>query len=192
ASGGAGADLNKVVQPDIALRTNFNPLALFAPSITTDADGHAQVDVQLPDNLTRYRIMAVAVAGENQFGSAEANLTARLPLMVRPSAPRFLNFGDRFELPVVLQNQTDQEMEVNVAVQAANIDLTDVEQTQVVSGSAQLESAGQTVKVPANDRVEVRFPAATMSAGTARFQIAAVSGDNSDAATVDLPVYTPA
>jgi hypothetical protein len=30
-----------------------------------------------------------------------ANLTARLPLMVRPSAA-LLNFGDRFELPVVL------------------------------------------------------------------------------------------
>ena len=28
-----------------------------------------------------------------------ANLVARLPLMVRPSAPRFLNFGDQFELP---------------------------------------------------------------------------------------------
>jgi alpha-2-macroglobulin len=28
--------------------------------------------------------------------------------MVRPSAPRFLNFGDQFELPVVVQNQTDE------------------------------------------------------------------------------------
>ena len=27
--------------------------------------------------------------------------------MVRPSPPRFLNFGDTFELPVVVQNQTD-------------------------------------------------------------------------------------
>ncbi|MEZ4710683.1 MAG: alpha-2-macroglobulin family protein [Caldilineaceae bacterium] len=188
----ANADLNKAAQPGITLRTNFNPLALFAPSITTDADGHAQVDVQLPDNLTRYRIMAVAVAGENKFGSAEANLTARLPLMVRPSAPRFLNFGDRFELPIVLQNQTDEAMEVNVAVQASNIDLTDVEADAGISATQQLESAGQTVTVPANDRVEVRFPAAAMSAGTARFQIAAVSGSDTDAASVELPVYTPA
>ena len=37
--------------------------------------------------------------------------------MVRPSAPRFLNFGDHFELPVVLQNQTDEPMAVEVVVQ---------------------------------------------------------------------------
>ena len=51
--------------------------------------------------------MVVAVAGGKQFGKGESTITARLPLMVRPSPPRFLNFGDRFELPVVLQNQTD-------------------------------------------------------------------------------------
>ena len=39
--------------------------------------------------------------------------------MVRPSPPRFLNFGDRFELPVVVQNQTDAPMTVDVAVRAA-------------------------------------------------------------------------
>ncbi|MBK9603343.1 MAG: hypothetical protein IPO36_16110 [Anaerolineales bacterium] len=47
--------------------------------------------IQLPDNLTRYRVMVVAVdEGGSQFGMGESNLTARLPLMVRPSAPRFL------------------------------------------------------------------------------------------------------
>jgi hypothetical protein len=35
---------------------------------------------------------------------------------------------------------------------------------------------GRRVTVPANDRVEVRFPAAARSAGTARFQVGAVSG----------------
>ena len=162
----------------IQVRSDFNPLATFAPAVRTDANGQATVTVSLPDNLTRYRVMVVAVAGGNQFGSAEANLTARLPLMVRPSAPRFLNFGDSFELPVVLQNQTGELMTVNVAVQAGNIELTN--------------SAGQRVTIPANDRVELRFPATTIMPGTARFQIAAVSIAYADAATVELPVYTPA
>jgi len=48
------------------------------------------------------------------------------------------------------------------------------------------------VTVPANDRVEVRFPASTQMAGTARIQIAAISGTYADAAVVELPVYTPA
>ena len=162
----------------IRVRADFNPLAVFAPAVRTDADGRARVPVKLPDNLTRYRVMAVAVDEGRQFGMGESNLVARLPLMVRPSAPRFLNFGDRFELPVVLQNQTDEPMQVDVVVQASNIELTG--------------SAGLRVSVPARDRVEVRFPASTQRAGTARFQIAAVSGSYADAATIELPVYTPA
>jgi uncharacterized protein YfaS (alpha-2-macroglobulin family) len=162
----------------IRVRTDFNPLATFAPEVRTDASGRAQVEVALPDNLTRYRVMVVAVAGGSQFGSAEANLVARLPLMVRPSAPRFLNFGDRFELPVVLQNQTDEALTVDLALQTSNLELTG--------------SQGQRVTIPARDRVEVRFPATTIMAGTARFQVAAVSGAFADAASGELPVYTPA
>ena len=166
------------VEP-IRIRMDFNPLATFAPEVHTDDNGKARVKVVVPDNLTRYRVMVVAVdSGGSKFGSAESNLTARLPLMVRPSAPRFLNFGDNFELPVVLQNQTDQPMTVDVVLQATNLVLTG--------------DQGLQVNVPAHDRIEVRFPAATDRAGTTRFQVAAVSGDYTDAATVELPVYTPA
>ena len=50
-------------------------------------------------------------------------------------------------------------MTVEVAARATNLEL---------------ENAGLRVTVPANDRVEVRFPAATVMAGTARIQIAAI------------------
>ncbi len=162
----------------IKVRQDFNPLATFSPTVKTDADGHATVQVKVPDNLTRYRVMAVAVAGGKQFGMGESNVTARLPLMVRPSAPRFLNFGDSFELPVVVQNQTDFPMDVHVGVRTTNAELTD--------------GGGRRVTVPANDRVEVRFPTSAAKAGTARFQIAAVSGEWADAAEISLPVWTPA
>lgn len=162
----------------IRTRADFDALALFAASVPTDAAGRAQVAVTLPDSLTRYRVMAVAATMGNAFGSGESTVTARLPLMVRPSAPRFLNFGDRFELPVVVQNQTDQAMTVAVAVRARNAVL--------VSGQ------GRRVSVPANDRVEVRFPAAAASPGAARFQVGAVSGRWADASEVRLPVWTPA
>src|SRR5690606_9612498 len=104
--------------PAIALRTNFEALALFAPAEKTGGNGSLAVKIKLPDNLTRNRNIAVAVSGEKQFGKREATLLARLPLMVRPSPPRFLNYGDRFELPVVLQNQTDAPLTVKVAARA--------------------------------------------------------------------------
>ena len=145
------------------------------PTIT----GKAVVKINLPDNLTRYRVMVVAVDKTgNQFGSGEANITARLPLMVRPSAPRFLNFGDRFEMPIVLQNQTSEDLETDVIIQVSNLQLQG--------------DLGMRVSVPANDRIEVRFPISAEMAGTAKFRVAAVSGSYADAASGELPVYTPA
>jgi len=181
----------------IQTRIDFNALAFFAASLPTDANGRASVKVKLPDNLTRYRVMAVAVAGDKQFGAGESAITARLPIMARPSAPRFLNFGDKVELPVVVQNQTDQPLKVDVAVRAANADFVaphsggngSAPQSLPPKGGA---TNGLRVTVPANDRVEVRFPATTTKPGTARFQIAAASGKWADAAEISLPVWTPA
>jgi uncharacterized protein YfaS (alpha-2-macroglobulin family) len=175
----APGDRTPAAQPGaIAVRSDFNPLAAFAPALRTGPDGEASLLIKVPDNLTRYRVMVVAVDGSGrQFGTGESNITARLPLMVRPSAPRFLNFGDQFELPVVLQNQTNAALTVEVVARASNLEL---------------QNTGLRVSVPANDRIEVRFPASTIEAGTARLQVAAVSGTYADAAVVELPVYTPA
>jgi alpha-2-macroglobulin len=162
----------------IRVRSDFSALAVFAPSVPTDAMGRAQVKVKLPDSLTRYRVMVVAAAGDRQFGSGESTITARLPLMLRPSPPRFLNFGDEFELPVVVQNQTGEKLEIDVAVRAANAALPD--------------GMGRRVSVPAHDRVEVRFPVKADSPGTARFQAGAVAGPWADASEWSLPVWTPA
>ncbi len=168
----------------IAVRADFDALAVFAPSVTTDADGRATVDVDLPDSLTRYRVLAVAASGADRFGKGEGTLTARLPLQVRPSAPRFANFGDAFELPVVVHNTTDTDLEADVVLETANLD---------VEGPAGTRQAGRRVAVPAGDRVEVRFPVTASDAGTARFRATAVTatGGAADSATVALPVYTP-
>ncbi len=177
AATGAMADAAGRPGPAINVRANFVPLAVFVAAATTDAGGRISVPFTLPSNLTRYRVMAVAVHGEQRFGTGESGITARQPLMVRPSAPRFLNFGDRFDLPVVLQNQTGAPMTVDVAVRASGLSLAE---------------AGKRVTVPAGDRVEVRFAAEATQAGPAHVQIVAASGRNGDAAELTLPVYTPA
>ncbi|MFW5878224.1 MAG: alpha-2-macroglobulin family protein, partial [Myxococcota bacterium] len=161
----------------IAVRTDLAPLALFAPDLVTGAGGKAETELSLPDNLTRYRVMAVATDGAKRFGSGESTVTARLPLMVRPSLPRFLNLGDQSALPFVVQNQTDEDMTAALAVRAAGLELG--------------EDAGYRFHVPAQDRVEVRLSASAGRVGTVRVQVAAAAGEWSDAAEVSLPVWTP-
>lgn len=163
----------------IQLRFNFNPLAIFSPEEKTNQDGKVSVNFKLPDNLTRYRVMAVAADSTGKkFGNYASNLTARLPLMVRLSMTRFLNYGDRFEIPVILQNQTDQDLETSVVVEVSNLNLGETRAMKVI--------------VPANNRVEVRFPGETAMTGEAFIQVVAVAGSYADAARISIPVYTPA
>jgi alpha-2-macroglobulin len=178
ARGGESKDRQSAPPQSFSVRSNFDALAVFKGHLGTDKDGHTTVQVKLPDNLTRYRVMAVAVEGSERFGSSDQLLTARLPLMVRPSLPRFLNFGDKASLPVVIQNQTNKAVTVKVIGQA--------------NGVKWLGSAGREVEVPAKDRVEVRFQAEADQVGQAHFRFGVVAGENSDAATLSLPVYTPA
>ncbi|HQU92924.1 MAG TPA: alpha-2-macroglobulin family protein, partial [Pyrinomonadaceae bacterium] len=174
----------------INLRENFNALAVWSPSVKTDSNGRATVDVKLPDNLTRYRVTAVSVDAGKRFGKTESNITAKQPLMVRPSAPRFMNFGDQIQLPVVVQNQTDKDMAVDVALRTSNAQIVDA--ASGVAGGTPAVQSGRRVLVKANSREEVRFPVTTVKAGTARFQIAVSSGSFADAAEISLPVWTPA
>lgn len=175
ASLAAGA--NQADQPAIELRTNFDALAVFEPEVTTDSQGRAVIEVPLPDNLTRYRVMVVATADATDAGTGESNITARLPVTVRPTPPQFANFGDVFEFPVIVQNATDEPLDVDVALRSTNLS---------VDGRA-----GTAVTVPANDRVEVRFHVSAVEAGVARYQVAATAGSFADAAEGEFPVYTP-
>ncbi|HNG93861.1 MAG TPA: alpha-2-macroglobulin family protein, partial [Acidobacteriota bacterium] len=165
-------------QPPIRLRTHFSPLVAFSPSVVTNNQGRATVEIELPDNLTRYRILVFAAAGDNLFGKGDSVLTARFPLMVRPSAPRFLNLGDQCELPVVIQNQEAVPLTVEVAVRSQYLTFP--------------EGAGRRVIVPANDRRELRIPATPIRIGPAIIDVAASTDDESDGAQAKLKIYTPA
>lgn len=189
-----GISLAGAPDAPIDLRTDFSALALYAPAIRTDAQGRAEIRLDLPDSLTRYRVMAIAVAGARQFGAGESTVTARQPLMLRPSPPRFANFGDRFELPIVLQNQTDAPMQVELAASAINADFiaTLADTPSDAEAAKRIASTGRRVTVPAQDRVEVRIPTATLQAGRARFQVVASTGTDSDAQSFEFPVWTPA
>ncbi len=103
----------------IEVRSNFTAIANFTPSVVTDKNGNVTVEFKLPDSLTKYRVWAVAVT-DRKFGLGDASVVAKLPFMVRPSFPRFLNLGDKAECSVVLQNQTDQDLVVRVAARCTN------------------------------------------------------------------------
>jgi len=162
---------------EVSVRKNFSALALFSPTTQTDENGEAKIKFTLPDSLTRYRITVIAAKDANRFAYGENNITAQLSLMVRPMPPRFSNVGDRFELPVVIQNISDHTIETDIVLRAQNLHLE--------------KNSGWRINVPANDRVEVRFPVKPESPGIAEGDVVIHGDDHFDAAHFSLPIWTP-
>jgi hypothetical protein len=82
------------------------PLAYYG-AITTDASGNASASFAVPDDLTTWRVMAVAIAQDDaHFGTADATFVSTLPLMANPLLPQFARPGDEMDVGASVMNQT--------------------------------------------------------------------------------------
>lgn len=173
-------DANQAMAQEVSLRTLFATTAHFESELMTDSDGNASVEIEMPENLTSFRIMAVAVDPEqkDRFGSGEASVRVRKSIMLRPSLPRFLNMGDSFEASIMVDNQSDEHQAVMVGTRGVNVKM--------------LGSVETVLEIPAGEAREVRFPMAVDHVGIMRLQFAALSNNGRDATQLDVPVLVPA
>ncbi len=100
-----------------AARQKFMACAHWASSLRTDVKGRVETAFEAPDNLTRYRIMAVAHAGTDRFGNGAAPITIHKPLMIEPSMPEFARVGDRLVARAVVLNRTDASVKADVTLE---------------------------------------------------------------------------
>ena len=167
--GGGGGELD--------VRRDFRQTAYFNPRILTDARGEAKVSFKLPESLTTYRLMAVAVARDDRYGYSQQRVTTSKPLMARPALPRFLRAGDSFEASVVVSKKDLSAGKVRVRA--------------VFSGVEVVGPQEREVEVPRDGSLEVRFPARAPRAGEASVRFEVSAGSERDAASVALRVSPP-
>lgn len=98
------------------VRKNFQALAFWHGSLITGPDGRVAAEFTAPDNLTSFRVMAVAILG-NRFGAAAERFQVNKPLMLEPSLPAFGNVGDQIDLTAVLHNTTKEALTIEVSTQ---------------------------------------------------------------------------
>jgi uncharacterized protein YfaS (alpha-2-macroglobulin family) len=160
-------------------RSRFLATAYWNPAIETDADGRAQVTFQAPDNLTAYRLMAVAADAGERFGSGDRRITVRKPLQIMSAMPRFLNVGDEIHGGVLVINDTGKPGTAVVDAQ--------------LTGGAELRKGGhQEIAVPAGGRAPVAFAVRASHAGEVRVRVKAALGAESDGLELHIPVRYPA
>lgn len=87
-------------------RTDFKALAYYNGSVLTDANGNAQITFKLPDDLTIWRVMAVATDGNLRFGNGDATFITTKPLLTNAILPQFARPGDRILAGLSVTNNT--------------------------------------------------------------------------------------
>lgn len=172
-AGGEGVNLEGV-----DLRSRFIPTAFWEPAVRTGPTGEAKVSFRLPDNLSKFRVMAVAHAGK-RFGSGESKLTVSKPLLMRPSLPRLARIGDSFKAGVVLHNYSTQTVRSAVRL--------DLDAAAVSAGGEGV----QEVALGPGKAVEVLWACKAERAGVAVFNFRAAAGKETDGLRWQVPVTVP-
>ncbi|AKT39109.1 uncharacterized protein CMC5_032560 [Chondromyces crocatus] len=160
AGDGGGSERTMVSQT----RKDFVETALWRPDLRTDAEGRASVRFKLPDNLTRFRMMAVALDRGGKGAMAESDFTVRKPLMLVPVVPRFAARGDRFELSAMVHNNTEAP----------------------VAATVRLGEKTAPVTVPAGGHSRVAFPFEAREGGEQALSFAVADGTGKVRDAVDL------
>jgi len=158
------------------VRSKFVASAYWAPMLVTDEHGEIPIAFTAPDNLTAFRLMAVAADHGDRFGAGELRLTVTKPVMASPALPRFLRGGDAATVGVVVHNRTERAGRATVTAKATGATLT---------------GATQVVDVPGNGATRVRFAAKAADAAAATFEFTVALGGDRDAVRVTVPIDRP-
>ena len=171
--GGEGAALRRL-SPVSAER--IRPVVLWHGPVRTDAEGKAVVEFSVPKYGGRLRLMAMAAAGK-RFGSGEAPVFVRGPVMLKEHFPRFLAPSDEALVPVVLYNNTDATTEVRLRVGISGpVSLVSQPGAEVV-GDEKISSSSATYTVTvgaqSSQAVDVGLKASGDRIGAARISLIA-------------------
>lgn len=169
--GGGGGLLSKLGGAD--LRSHFQFTPYFNAHVRTNEQGQATVTFTLPDNLTTFRLMAIANTVQ-EFGAGQASVKVSKPLMITPKMPRFARRGDKFSCGAVVFNYEDTKGDITVEAQAG--------------GALRLNGGVQKIHVDKGAAKEVYWPCQTAGTGTAQLKLAAQGTQAKDGVEITLPV----
>ncbi|MDD4319503.1 MAG: Ig-like domain-containing protein [Candidatus Peribacteraceae bacterium] len=168
--GGGGGDF------ETRKRGTFKDTAYWNPSVLTDDQGKASVSFALPDNLTTWKLLAVAQTAGNTFGTGMKDIVETKKVLLRPVRPRFAVRGDEIRIGAIVHNQSGEKKTFTVSLAGSGFALT---------GKA---SVG--VTVPKDGMEKVEFPVRIGDVARATFLFLAETQDARDEVEETIPVHT--
>ena len=183
---GGGGGLNPT-------RELFDTLLLWRAVVKLDAQGRARIDVPLNDSLTAFRLIALADAGADRFGSGHASVRVTQDLQLIAGLPTAVRQGDRFEALFTVRNTTDRAVTLDATLKATvtqglAAELPAPGTAAALAGSTlPLALPAQRLQLGANAAAELRWPVTVPAAASALAWEAAVVEVNRDGGAQLVP-----
>jgi hypothetical protein len=155
------------------IRSNFADTMVWR-TVTTDAQGRAVVEVDIPDNLTTWKATARAVTADSRFGQETGSVVSRKEMIVRLETPRFFTQNDETVISAIAHNYLEGEKDVKIELTVEGID---------VAGAKEM-----IVKVAPGGQKRIDWKAKIQGAGKAKITVKALSDLDSDAMQLVIPV----
>ena len=134
-----------------AMRTQFRATAFYLGSTVTSDKGIAELRAQLPDNLTTWRMMAVAVGSDDRFGSGDTTMLVTRQIVARPSLPRFVRAADTLVAGAVINARDGAVHHVTVDASSEGMSLQRGSRRTVDLAEGRGATARFAFAVPARD-----------------------------------------
>ena len=99
-------------------RDRFKDTTFWSARVKTNSAGKAVVKIPLADNVTTWRVTAVAVTKDTKVGQSSAKFLARKKLMVTPAVPAYILAGEEQQIGLNIANLTDSDREIELEAQA--------------------------------------------------------------------------
>jgi uncharacterized protein YfaS (alpha-2-macroglobulin family) len=158
------------------VRKEFLDTALWLPHLYTAENGEATHSFELPDNLTDWRLMALALDAGQRFGWNAASFNVNKFIIARLKAPRYFVAGDVARLTAIGHNYLKEAKDLTLSVEEEGL-----------TGIRGEPTATEEV-APDGKAVLYRWVEAP-AAGEARLVASALTDVESDAMEQKLPIY---
>lgn len=156
-----------------SLRDQFRFVALWSGDVKLDANGEAELRFKAPDNLTGWRLLAIAATPQDVFGLGQATVKVNRPTEIRPAMPNQVLEGDAFTARFTVMNRTAQARTLAVRIEATG---------------AEVKPLAVAMKLDAWEQKVVEVPVAARAVGNIAFKASAADATDKDALAHSVPV----
>jgi uncharacterized protein YfaS (alpha-2-macroglobulin family) len=164
-----------MVQP--TLRSEFADTAIWKAALETNKEGIAEAELDMPQNLTAWKIRAWGMGHGARVGEASSEAVTRKNLIVRMQTPRFLVERDEVVLSANVHNYlpTAKQVKVRLELDGSTLELPTAPEN--------------TIEVPAGGEQRVDWRVKVVREGEAVMRMLALTDEESDAVQMKIPVY---